>query len=58
MSLVFIFVREEPVTVVVALEAGQETEEFGSEVGRHGCAVILLDEKRLPLGSASPCQEA
>jgi hypothetical protein len=51
-------VREEPVTVVVALEAGQETEEFGSEVGRHGCAVILLDEKRLPLGSASPCQEA
>ena len=42
MSLVFIFVREEPVTVVVAPQAGQEAEEFGSEVGRHGFVVILL----------------
>jgi hypothetical protein len=42
MDFVFFFVREEPVAVVIALEASQEAEEFGSEIGWHGFAVILL----------------
>jgi hypothetical protein len=44
MGLVLIFVREEPVTVVVALQASQEAEKFGSEIGWHSAfAVILLE---------------
>ena len=35
MALIFIFVREEPVTIVVALQTGEEAEEFRSEVGWH-----------------------
>jgi len=34
-SLVFILVRLEPVAIVVAFKASEETEEVGSEVRRH-----------------------
>src|SRR5207302_3558681 len=53
-SFVFIFVREEPIAVVIALQASQEAEKFGSEIGWHSAfAVILLKEKRRFFGSAS-----
>ena len=35
-GFVFVFVRLEPVAIVIALEAGEEAEEVGSEVRRHG----------------------
>ena len=35
-GLVFVFVGQEPVAIVVALQASEEAEEFGSEVGGHG----------------------
>ena len=35
MSFVFVLVGQKPVAIVIALEAGQEAEKFGSEVRRH-----------------------
>jgi hypothetical protein len=38
-DFVFVLVGEEPVSIVVALEASQETKKFGGEVCRHGIKV-------------------
>src|SRR5579871_1781206 len=34
-GLVFCFVLQEPIAIVVSLQAGEKTEELGREVGRH-----------------------
>src|SRR5579864_7874492 len=49
MALIFFFVREEPVAVVVALQAGEETEEFGSEIGWHGFSQLFYLRKSVCL---------
>ena len=40
-GLIVLFVGEKPVTVILALEASQEAEEFGSEIGWNGLSHYL-----------------
>jgi hypothetical protein len=44
--LVFIFVGQKPITIVVALEPGEKAKEFGSKVGGHNGATIILPDKK------------
>ena len=45
--LVFIFVGQKPITIVVALEPGEKAKEFGSKVGGHNGDNYLTRQKGL-----------